>query len=292
MLISSYSFASGKSSALVVDIGASTVSVSPIHDGILLKKGLTRSPLGGNFISTQIRAMLASNTPPIALNPHYTVESKTRVDAGEPAQATYATWKDGTAPDPSFREFQEERILKEFKECVVQVWQGPGKLAAHSPEDVAKLYPARPFEFPDGYNQLFGHERYRVAEALFDHTAALPDPEGIFPAPPKSQTIPELVKTAIDNVDVDIRPHLLANVVVTGGTSLLYGFSDRLSQSLMERIPGLRVKVNAAGSSAERMFGSWIGGSILASLGAFHQNWISKREYEEHGANIVEKRCK
>jgi actin-related protein len=34
--------------------------------------------------------------------------------------------------------------------------------------------------------------------------------------------------------------------------------------------------------ASERRFGSWIGGSILASLGTFHQMWISKKEYEEH----------
>jgi len=56
--------------------------------------------------------------------------------------------------------------------------------------------------------------------------------------------------------------------------------------------PGVKIKIQAAGLTSERRFGSWIGGSILGSLGTFHQMWISKSEYEEHGANIVEKRCK
>lgn len=33
----------------------------------------------------------------------------------------------------------------------------------------------------------------------------------------------------------------------------------------------------------ERKFASWIGGSIMASLGTFQQLWISKLEYEEQG---------
>ena len=32
-------FSAGKSSALVVDIGASVLSVTPVHDGLMLKKG-------------------------------------------------------------------------------------------------------------------------------------------------------------------------------------------------------------------------------------------------------------
>jgi len=56
--------------------------------------------------------------------------------------------------------------------------------------------------------------------------------------------------------------------------------------------PGARIKIQAAGLTAERRFGSWIGGSILGSLGTFHQMWISKAEYAEFGASVVEKRCK
>ena len=41
----------------------------------------------------------------------------------------------------------------------------------------------------------------------------------------------------------------------------------------------------------ERMYSSWIGGSILSSLGTFHQLWLSKQEYEEHGGLIIERKC-
>jgi hypothetical protein len=82
--------------------------------------------------------------------------------------------------------------------------------------------------------------------------------------------------------------------------------------------PAPRVRVMAAGNTVERRYAGWLGGSILASLGSFHQLWVSKKEYEEHGTipfppfptspkpsplsrldadkvlgpNIVEKRCK
>jgi actin-related protein 4 len=56
--------------------------------------------------------------------------------------------------------------------------------------------------------------------------------------------------------------------------------------------PGPRVRVYAPAQVVERKYASWIGGSILGSLGTFHQMWISKKEYDEHGPNIIEKRCK
>ncbi|KAI9795577.1 MAG: NuA4 histone acetyltransferase subunit [Candelina submexicana] len=285
-------FAGGKASALVIDVGSANTSITPVHDGLILKKGVMRSPLAGNFVSQQLRLLFSTAQPPIPLTPHYLISSKTPVDAGAPPQATYKTFKP-PRPD-SFRRLEEERVLTEFKESVVQVWQGPGRLSSGAQgttnEEVVKSWPGRPFEMPDGWNQVFGAERFRAAEGMFDVKMALSDASN--PPPSPAQALPALVQASLSGVDVDIRPLLLSNVIVTGGTSLLYGFTDRLNSELTSMFPGPRVRLNAAGNTAERRFGAWIGGSVLASLGSFHQMWISKKEYEEHGANIVEKRCK
>lgn len=52
---------------------------------------------------------------------------------------------------------------------------------------------------------------------------------------------------------------------------------------------GVRVKMHAA-PGQERINSAWLGGSVLASLGTFHQLWISKQEYEEVGPNVCELR--
>jgi actin-related protein len=102
--------------------------------------------------------------------------------------------------------------------------------------------------------------------------------------------IQHLIQSAIQNSDQDIRAALLANVVVSGGNTLIPGFLDRLQYELSHAVPGVRVKVQAAANTAERRFSSWIGGSILASLGTFHQAWISKKEYEEHGSALLDRK--
>jgi actin-related protein 4 len=153
--------------------------------------------------------------------------------------------------------------------------------------DYAKQQPGRVFEMPDGANQMWGVDRFSVAEGMWDSSAALPVPGEA--APSKAQTIPEMVRASIGAVDMDIRPHLLQNIVVTGGSTLVNGFTDRLHNELTGMYPGARIKIQAAGLTAERRFGSWIGGSILGSLGTFHQMWVSRKEYEEFGSNVVEK---
>jgi actin-related protein 4 len=275
-------FGAGKATALVIDVGASTASVISIHDGLILKKSVQKSPVAGNWLSSQLRSLFTSMEPKVDLVPHFMIASKTPVDAGAPAQATYRKYD--TKITDSFRALEEERVLTEFKESVVQVWNGPNRLNSTGPNgmsntDYVKSQPGRVFEFPDGANQMWGVERMNVAEGMFDEKAALPVPNE---APiSKAQTIPEMVRASIGGCDVDIRPHLLQNIVVTGGTTLINGFTDRLHNELLAMYPGARIKIQAAGLTAERRFGSWIGGSILGSLGTFHQMWISRKEYEE-----------
>lgn len=280
----------------MIDVGASNVSVTPVHDGLVLRKGVLRSPLAGNYISNQLRLLFSTSSPQIPLTPHYLISSKTPVDAGAPAQASYRKFPPGTEPHPSFREYQEERVLTEFKESVVAVWPGPGRLGGHAANgmtnlDVVKQQPGKPFEMPNGWNQMFpALDRYRAVEGVFDAKMALSDAAN--PPPNPSQTIGEVIRASLAQVDIDIRPILLQQIVVTGGSSLIQGLTERLNQELSMLYPGTRIRIHAPGNLAERKFGSWIGGSILASLGTFHQMWISRKEYEEHGPGIVEKRCK
>jgi actin-related protein 4 len=283
-------FASGKSSGIIIDVGASHTSVTPVLDGMVLRKGVQKSPLAGNFVSEQIRTSFKTSQPEVPLTPHYMVKSKSPVDAGQPANATYKSFL--TPPTDSFRLNEEERILTSFKESVVEVWPGPGRFTGGQNEDLARSKPGRPFEMPDGWNNVFGNSRFRVAEGLFDHTAALSSSSSSSSDIKPEMTIPKLVQAAVQLVDADQRPLLLSNIVVTGGTTLLYKFNERLNYEINAIYPSTRNKLIAPGSVVERKYAAWIGGSILASLGSFHQLWISQKEYEEHGPGIVEKRCK
>ena len=60
---------------------------------MILKRGVQHSPLGGDYISSQIRALFKKNSPqPITITPHYLISSKTAVEAGQPPQAKYRTF--------------------------------------------------------------------------------------------------------------------------------------------------------------------------------------------------------
>ncbi|KAF0748919.1 actin-like protein 6A, partial [Aphis craccivora] len=119
----------------------------------------------------------------------------------------------------------------------------------------------------------FGSERFKIPEQLFDPS---PNMGG------SMLSISHIVVTSAGMCDVDVRPTLYNNIVITGGNSLIQGFPERLNRDLTARVhANMRLKIISPNGSSERRFGAWIGGSIIASTGAFQQMWYSRHQYNE-----------
>ncbi|PIK45522.1 putative actin, cytoplasmic-like [Apostichopus japonicus] len=135
------------------------------------------------------------------------------------------------------------------------------------------------YELPDGQVITIGNERFRCVEALFQPSLIGREAGGIH----------ETTYNSIMKCDVDIRCNLYSNIVLSGGSTMFPGTSERLQKELTSLAPqSMKVKVIAP---AERKYSVWIGGSILASLSTFQQMWISKQEYDETGPTIVHRKC-
>ncbi|KAH8549002.1 actin family [Umbelopsis sp. PMI_123] len=282
-------FSVGRATALVLDSGGSTTSAIPVYDGLVLKRGILRQPIGGNVVSTQIMEELKRSLD-YTVSPQYLIAEKEATDPGQPPKFRS---KDRPNTTDSYHHFQQERAIHEYKETICQVAETPYD------EELLAARPQKPFEFPDGFNSSVGIERFRATELLFQPRSYLTKPgtEGAFGSTFTQQQIDaslgihQLIFNSICGCDIDLRPLLFNNVVVTGGNTLFPGFVERLNYELPGLAPGSKIKIHAAGTSTDRRCSSWLGGSILASLGTFHQLWISKAEYEESGASIVESKC-
>ena len=67
------------------------------------------------------------------------------------------------------------------------------------------------------------------------------------------------------------------------------GLADRLKDEIVALAPaGADIRVIAA---ADRKFAVWKGASTFASLSTFASSWITKDDFEEHGAQIVHRKC-
>jgi actin-related protein len=109
----------------------------------------------------------------------------------------------------------------------------------------------------------------------------------------------ELTKKTVDDCDLDVRKDLIANIVMSGGTTMFPNMPERLSAEIENLVQeGAKVKVIAP---PERMISVWIGGSILASLSTFSRMWINQYSqpdasppitgYDDVGPRIVHQMC-
>ncbi|XP_026736367.1 actin-like protein 6A isoform X2 [Trichoplusia ni] len=259
-------FANGKSTALVVDAGASQTSAVPVIDGYALVNAAVRSPVGGDHLAAQAKHML--NNMHIQMLPLYSIQSKEVIRERERGRYTLKTLPAGLTV--SWQQYMLKRQYEDFCHCVAQVSESQYE------ERAAASAPFSHYEFPGGYHQDFGPERFKLTECLFEPTLGAP----------------HLACAAAAACDADARPALWGSVVACGGVASAPGWLERLAKELAARAPSShRLKSHAAPNSTERRFAAWIGGSILASIGSFQQMWISSQEYDEGGKGQLERKC-
>lgn len=274
-------FANGRSTGLVLDSGASHTSAVPVQDGYVLQQAIVRQPFGGDYITQLCRQYFEHKG--VEIVPPQFIASKEVVKRMDTPKWTKK--KNIPQVTKSWNDYAIKKVLQDYQSSILQV-----STDAAYEKEIAEAYPSVHYEFPNGYNFESSYERFLIPEKLFNpHETG----EGV-PDTSDMMDMAQLVTTSVGMCDIDLRPALYGTVIVTGGNTLITGFTDRLQLDLSSRTPpSMRLKLihSSASQPVERRFGAWIGGSILASLGTFQQMWISKQEYEEVGKSQVDRKC-
>ncbi|KAK6925230.1 Actin family [Dillenia turbinata] len=261
-------FASGRATALVVDGGGGSTTVAPVHDGYVLQKAVSSSPIGGEFLTECLLKSLESKG--LTIKPRYSFKRK-EIRRGE-FQTVDVDFPNTTE---SYKLYSQRVIASDIKECVCRAPDTPYDEVAYS------NIPMTPYELPDGQTIEIGADRFKIPDILFNPPLAqtIPGMEYFADIAAALRGLPQMVVESINKCDVDIRRELFSTILLAGGTASMQQLKERLEKDLLEESPQTaRVKVLASGNATERRFSVWIGGSILASLGSFQQMWFSKSE--------------
>jgi len=170
----------------------------------------------------------------------------------------------------------EKELVKDIKEklCYCSL-DYEGDMAKSEDEEDNNV---KNYETEDGRTISLGNERFRVPETLFDPTLLGSEYLGVH----------QLVYKSIMSSDLDLRTDLWKNIVLGGGNALFPNFSNRLQKELFRIAPGTtQIRVYPP----ENPYSVWCGGSIMSSLPAFNDCWISSDEYDEVGPLIVSRKC-
>jgi centractin len=157
-----------------------------------------------------------------------------------------------------FHTSAEKEVVKQIKEKTSYIALDPKKeekewMSASSRGGETK---AIEYTLPDGQKLKIGPERFRAPEILFDPEIIGAEWPGLH----------QIVVDSINRSDMDLR-------------TMIKGFGDRLLTEVQRlAVKDMRIKIFAP---PERLYSTWIGGSILAGLSTFRKMYVTVDDWHE-----------
>lgn len=287
-------YACGRTTGLIVDCGASGTTIAPVIDGWVESRGLNRSPLGGRYLDAYAAHMLRNT---VYKGSDLVTSFRLKRQTANGAKLAQVT--------PSYDAYMNLDLARHFRERV-------SITAESSLPDIGKegkgSITTLAHELPDGTSLELGLERYQLSETLFSPASAAPFDTDRDSAALGMKTLndnstllqlglPHLACEAVSRCDGEAQALLLHNVVLAGGVAETAGMPERLRTEIEHTL----LAGNSRNASAQvrqfspqpggRALATWLGGSILGSLGSWRDMCVSKAEYDEHGSSILEKKC-
>jgi len=135
------------------------------------------------------------------------------------------------------------------------------------------------FDLPDGRTIEVGSEAMTASEAVFDPSLASSKEIGVV----------QMIYESLFKVGAEVRKEFAANIILSGGNTLIKNYSARFTKGLNESLPPhLKPKVFATN---DRQYLSWIGGGIITTVNTFQSVWITQPEYQENGPTVIYRKC-
>lgn len=245
---------------IIVDFENNFLSVTPISNGKVIKKGILKSRFGGDFINLFIKEYLTKKEIPL--------DSLLPID--------YQKLKLSN----SFHQFAITQTLTDFKKSILdisplsideKIFKTPGNTYSAS---ISRLDQINNFIQPifspyDSYSTIIGNPPSSLT--------------------PESEGLGQLIFKSLKNIGgpASLYADLLNNIIIQGENSGIPGFEDVVIADLRLYINDFQISSYLNQDNMDRGIETWIGANILSK---FNDLYFSRQDYLEQGADAMSSR--
>ena len=278
-----------RTTALILELGADTTNAAAVLEGTASLRSVHSSPITARQLVRTLARTLEARYGELwrACTQHRPIGSS-GTGLSVPKIESGGDMDSGTTPS-----YSEAMLRLRSNGVAFEVFEAVGKVAD------AKALEAIDYALPDGRSISVAPDVQSLPSSYFEYKhSELP------PAEPVAAPIWHLTLASVLATEAEWHKELLRNVVITGGASLLPGLPERLELELRQamrnvsKLAGHEVpsvssqahRLGLLGAPHERLHATWLGGSILGSMGTHTQTWMSRTEYDDHGAALIHRK--
>lgn len=254
-------YLSSRENALVIDIGGYNTYVTPVHEGFIMNKAMMMYPgFGGEVLTEELRKIVMQKYPKVF---------------------DFSCVKNREIYSNSIiNDYLEKDFCADIKACCT-------KMSDVKLEDGWKyneIVEKTTYELPDEKTITVSREAYEIPEILVN-----PELSAKFKVP----TIQQMILMIKEKIDIEPRKEMMSNIILCGGTSNISNFIERVQKELMNELYDTHYngRIKSYPGKMERQNSSWVGASVVGSMSIFENMMMTKSEYEEHGALLIERKC-
>ena len=245
------SFLFSKENALVIDVGGHNTYISCIYDGFQLNKQSISEKFGGENLTFSLDSYLMKNKPHLF---------------------EFSFFKRNKLINNKLSNFSRLEIVRDIKHFSFKVpINGIEKL------DYNSIVDNLIYELPDKQNLILSKETYSISDKLFGCN--------------EFQGVHNMINNLIHNMDPDYKSQIMSNIIITGGSTSIKGFIERLQKELYEDLCNYKSRFFYLDRQIDRRITAWLNGSVIGSMNNISDLLMTNSEYKEHGLSLVDRKC-
>ncbi|KOX79293.1 Actin-related protein 6 [Melipona quadrifasciata] len=237
---------------IIVDSGYSFTHVVPYVNDTKIKEGIRRIDVGGKLLTNHLKEIISYRQLHV-MDETYVI-NQVKEDSCFVSQEFFKDM------EMAKNKLENNSIVKDY---VLPDYTTLRRGFLKNPEPPNEQQTLR-----------LSNERFAIPEILF-----FPSDVGI-----RQMGIPEAIMDCLKACDEETWPHLLSNIILTGGNAKFPGFRERIYKEVRSLAPA-EYKINVYLPENPITY-AWHGGKTLSKDPAFSNLLVTREDYEEEGQNL------